>query len=138
MKRKFQNDAVKITIKKNSESAKAFESLSQEKKEFKENVQSGKVMPPHIKEKIDKLTSELKKIYEMAEQSWEGCDGCDENDKYFWMRGFQAGYYRAKLDEIPDEVIERAAANLTDPNKCKTENWIEGAKWYVEQLKNTI
>jgi hypothetical protein len=92
---------MKITIKKDSEAAKVFESLREDKQEFKENVQSGKFMPPHIKEKIDKLTDELKKVYELAEQSWEGCDGCDENDKHFFMKGFQAGYNRAKPDEIP-------------------------------------
>ena len=30
-----------------------------------------KEIPPHIKEKIDKLTDELKKVYELAEESWE-------------------------------------------------------------------
>ena len=30
------------------------------------------------------------------------------------------------------EEIERAAANLADPNICKTENWIAGAHWYAE------
>jgi hypothetical protein len=94
-------ELIKVTIKKDSESAKAFESLRQEKKEFKENVQSGKIMPPHIKEKIDKLTDELKKIYELAEEHWEGCDGCDENDKNFFIKGFQAGYNTAKPDGIP-------------------------------------
>ena len=129
---------MKVTIKKDSEAAKGFESLRQGKKEFKENVQSGKFMPQHIREKIDKLTNELKKVYELAEESWEGCDGCDENDKHFWMNGFRAGYYNAKPDEISDEEIEKAAANLANPNADKTGNWIEGSKWYREQLKKII
>ena len=211
------NDTVKITIKKDSEAAKAFESLREDKQEFKENVQSGKIMPPHIKEKIDKLTGELKKVYELAEQSWEGCDGCNENDKYFFMKGFQAGYNRAtpdelsddekndeyllkcltifsnklleseqskndgiprlmykdgreirsyhspKLDnilkeisdeealrlakemnkqpltfvpaEISDEEMEKAAANLANPNADKTDNWKEGYLYAKEQLE---
>ena len=37
--------------------------------------------------------------------------------------------------EISDEEIEIAAANLANPNADKTDNWIEGAKWYREQLK---
>jgi hypothetical protein len=57
-----------------------------------------KEIPPHVKEKIDKLTDELKKVYELAEESWEGCDGCDENDKNFWMNGYMKGYLHAKLD----------------------------------------
>jgi hypothetical protein len=24
----------------------------------------------------------------MAEEAWEGCDGCDENDKQFFISGF--------------------------------------------------
>ena len=30
--------------------------------------------------------------------------------------------------------IEEAAANLADPNLCKTDNWIAGAKWQAERL----
>jgi organic radical activating enzyme len=92
---------MKIKIKKDSEAAKEFESLRKDKQEFKKSVESGKIMPQHIKEKIDKLTGELKKVYELAEQSWEGCDGCDENDKNFFIKGFQAGYNTAKPDGIP-------------------------------------
>ena len=31
--------------------------------------------------------------------------------------------------------IEQAAANLADPNACKTENWIAGAKWMQQQME---
>jgi hypothetical protein len=65
-----------------------------------------KEIPPHIKEKIDKLKDELKKVYELAEESWEGCDGCDENDKHFWMNGFRTGYNRAKPDVLSDEQLK--------------------------------
>jgi hypothetical protein len=33
------------------------------------------------------------------------------------------------------EEIELAAANLADPNICKTENWIAGAQWMLEQVE---
>jgi len=33
-----------------------------------------------------------------------------------------------------DKEIEEAAANLTDPNLCKTDNWIAGAKWQQERM----
>lgn len=33
---------------------------------------------------------------------------------------------------IPKE-IEQAAANLADPNICKTDNWIAGAMWQKEK-----
>ncbi len=110
---------MKITIKKDSEAAKAFESLREDKQEFKESVQSGKFMPPHIKEKIDKLTDELKKVYELAEESWEGCDGCDENDKYFFIKGFQAGYNRAKPDEISAELRYKDGTPMRKYNSPK-------------------
>jgi hypothetical protein len=32
--------------------------------------------------------------------------------------------------------IEQAAANLADPNACKTTNWIAGAEWMRAQLLN--
>ena len=31
--------------------------------------------------------------------------------------------------------LEEAAANLADPNLCKTDNWISGAKWMQEQME---
>lgn len=37
-------------------------------------------------------------------------------------------YERAK-------AIEKAAANLADPNIDKTENWIAGAKWMEQEME---
>ena len=37
-------------------------------------------------------------------------------------------YERAK-------AIEKAAANLADPNVDKTENWIAGAKWMEQEME---
>jgi hypothetical protein len=92
-----------------------------------------KQIPPHIKEKIDKLTDELKKVYELAEESWEGCDGCDENDKNFFINGFRAGYNRANPDVISDEEIDKEASKLYGVGYLY---FSEGAKWYKKQLKN--
>ncbi len=36
--------------------------------------------------------------------------------------------------DIEKEILE-AAGNLANPNACKTENWIEGAKWMMERLR---
>jgi hypothetical protein len=30
--------------------------------------------------------------------------------------------------------LEEAAANLADPNLCKTDNWIAGAQWQQERM----
>jgi hypothetical protein len=32
------------------------------------------------------------------------------------------------------ETLEEAAANLADPNLCKTDNWIAGAKYQAERM----
>lgn len=32
------------------------------------------------------------------------------------------------------ETLEEAAANLADPNICKTDNWIAGARWMEQSL----
>ena len=34
-----------------------------------------------------------------------------------------------------EKEIEEAAANLADPNICKTDNWIAGAKWMQEEME---
>jgi hypothetical protein len=35
---------------------------------------------------------------------------------------------------MKQESLEEAAANLADPNICKTDNWIAGAKWMAENM----
>jgi len=35
---------------------------------------------------------------------------------------------------IRAETLEEAAANLANPNICKTDNWIAGAKWQQERM----
>ena len=39
------------------------------------------------------------------------------------------------LNQNRMKEIEEAAANLADPNLCKTDNWIAGAKWMLEKLQ---
>ena len=41
---------------------------------------------------------------------------------------------REKSSSDRDLKLEEAAANLADPNICKTDNWIEGAKWQQERM----
>jgi hypothetical protein len=33
-----------------------------------------------------------------------------------------------------EKELEEAAANLADPNICKTDNWIAGAKYQAERM----
>ena len=37
-------------------------------------------------------------IEQLAEHYWEGCDGCDANDKYFFVKGFGCAYRQLKKD----------------------------------------
>jgi len=32
------------------------------------------------------------------------------------------------------KTLEEVAANLADPNICKTDNWIAGANWQAERM----
>ena len=43
-------------------------------------------------------------INKLAEQRWEGCHHCDENDKYFWMNGFVAGYLEARIKDVYEKI----------------------------------
>ena len=96
---------------------------------------------------------------EISDESWEGCDGCTEQDKYFWTKGYQAGYNRAtpkeisddrtKLHwktslvvhtpEISDEEILDAAEDFSDSYMNRgvaMSSFAGGCYWYREQLKN--
>jgi hypothetical protein len=43
-------------------------------------------------------------INKLAEQRWEGCHHCDENDKYFWMNGFVMGYLESRVECLEDKI----------------------------------
>jgi hypothetical protein len=58
-------------------------------------------------------------VKKLAEESWEGCDGCDENDKYFFMKGFQTGYNRAKPDELSHELRYKDGTPMRKYNSPK-------------------
>jgi hypothetical protein len=45
-----------------------------------------------------------KEIEQLAETQWEGCHGCDENDKYFWINGFIHGYLNARVDDLEKQI----------------------------------
>ena len=54
-----------------------------------------------------------KEIEQLAETQWEGCHGCDENDKMFWINGFIIGYLNARVDNI-EEKIESQRNKIAD------------------------
>jgi hypothetical protein len=54
-----------------------------------------------------------KEIEQLAETQWEGCHGCDENDKQFWINGFIIGYLNSRVDNI-EEKIESQRNKIAD------------------------
>ena len=76
--------------------------------------------------------------------TWEGCDGCTEQDEVMYMNGYVKGYNSAISElskEISDEEIKKGIyQNVVDIGKIKLvleiDAMIKGAKWYREQLKS--
>jgi hypothetical protein len=46
----------------------------------------------------------VEEIKKLAENSWEGCDGCDDNDKTFWINGYVMGYLNAEVKNIENRI----------------------------------
>jgi hypothetical protein len=52
-------------------------------------------------------------IEQLAETQWEGCHGCDENDKMFWINGFVIGYLNARVENL-EEKVELGQKKIAD------------------------
>ena len=66
-----------------------FEIVKEYTDEHTNQVQSyAKLVKPQADKTERKV--KLKAYQEMAENSWEGCDGCTEDDKYFYIKGYMA------------------------------------------------
>jgi len=46
-------------------------------------------------------------IKQLAENYWEGCDGCDANDKYFFIKGFEGAYRQCQEDMAEKKYTEQ-------------------------------
>jgi chaperonin cofactor prefoldin len=66
-------------------------------------------------------------IRKLAESAWEGCDGCDENDKYFWISGYIIGYLNARVDNLNNSMdnLNNRIDNLNDQIDRKHKNIAE-------------
>jgi len=89
---------------------------------------------------IEKRKEERNKIVKLSEEEWVECDGCDDNDKYFWIKGFIAGKSHNEIPEISDEEIEKSAKEWYNKKgianyKAEIRAWVSACKWYREQLK---
>ncbi len=52
-------------------------------------------------------------IEQLAETQWEGCHGCDENDRMFWINGFVVGYLNARVENL-EEKVELGQKKIAD------------------------
>jgi hypothetical protein len=80
---------------------------------------------------------------EISDESWEGCDGCTEQDEIMYKNGYAKGY-NAAIGELPKEIsdkvlFEQATVAMESHYGygCETEidAYFRGAKWMQKQLK---
>ena len=72
---------------------------------------------------------------EISDESWEGCDGCTEQDEIMYKNGYVKGY-NAAIAELPKEISDEEIENYAKQNAFQYYEFISGAKWYREQLKS--
>lgn len=48
----------------------------------------------------------ISELQGMAEQAWEGCDSCTEQDKDIWVKGYIAGAMRFTNSKAPTSAKE--------------------------------
>ena len=63
---------------------------------------------------------------------------CDEEPKQETLTYTEAAKKEERIFNSTmmskQETLEEVAANLADPNICKTDNWISGAEWQAERM----
>ena len=77
---------------------------------------------------------------EISDESWEGCDGCTEQDEVMYKNGYVKGYNAAIAElpkEISDEEIENVAWEKYTGDSARLA-WVEAIKWYREKLKQNL
>ena len=70
----------------------------------------------------------LEEIQQLAKDSWEGCDGCDANDEYFFIKGFGCGYR-----QLREEVYTKE-----DMLKCWNTAWADAVSIDFETYEPTF
>ena len=90
------------------------------------------------------VLSYLSTVEGYPDESWEGCDGCTEQDEVMYKNGYVKGY-NAAISELPNEIsdeeifYQKQVMNPYPSTKHFYTAWEKGfmecAKWYKEQLK---
>jgi len=78
----------------------------------------------------------IEDLKQIAEQSWEGCDGCTEQDKQIWVSGFVTGVLKftdieplpgpTELEELSRKMGEKFKKMMdipTEYNQIITDNF---------------
>ena len=78
----------------------------------------------------------IEDLKQIAEQSWEGCDGCTEQDKQIWISGFVTGVLKftdieplhgpTELEELSRKMGEKFKKMMdipTEYNQIITDNF---------------
>lgn len=60
-------------------------------------------------------------IEQLANDHWEGCDGCDANDKYFFIKGFGCAY--RQLQEDMSDISKVTRVEVIDTNGRVYQKW---------------
>ncbi len=89
----------------------------------------------------------IEELKNKAEKSWVGCDGCSQYDKQMWISGYLAGALSNQI-ELPSEEeilkesftinppkIQNDYGNDYDDNIQYRDEWLNGARWVIEKLK---
>jgi hypothetical protein len=126
-----------LDVKQIDEDSKVFDNIEARIKAYPD------VKFEMVKEYINNHTNELQKYAKLinlniSDKSWEGCDGCTEQDEIMYKNGYAKGY-NAAIAELPKEISDEKIIKLANEhilyNDSKRQWVIEGMKLYREQLK---
>jgi hypothetical protein len=64
----------------------------------------------------------LEELKQIAEQCWDGCDGCTEQDKQMWVSGFVTGVLKfADIESLPSpSELEELSRKMAEKFKKMT------------------
>jgi len=94
--------------------------------------------PEHIKQQVSDYADKVVKLRKEAEDSWEGCDGCTDNDKSMWINGYIRGALANQIELPTDEEIKKESYKIDyggGSNGWIRNGFTNGAKWMRNKIK---
>lgn len=86
----------------------------------------------------------VEELRKKAEASWEGCQGCDENDKMMWVNGYIKGALSNQVELPTDEEINKESEYIahnyfdmyeTNHYKGLKEGAIKMGEWVINKIQ---